>query len=109
MTEITCVSERAERPRQGSPGDVRAPGRAIGRAKFVEDPGVRLLGARRERDARLPAEALEDHRVVGVPPTNALRRIEVIAAIQADAGDLLDDAHELVDCHELRRTEVDRI
>src|SRR5262249_11274317 len=53
--------------------------------------------------------ASEDHRVVGVPPANALRRIEVVASLQAEAGDLLDDADELVDRDELRRAQVDRV
>src|SRR5919198_3471801 len=100
MTEITTPHMRAN-PARGTSGGRGDSTRARCRGQLVVDPSERLLQAHRERSAGLPAEALADQGVVGIPPAHALRRVEVVAAPQADAGDLLDRVDELVDRHQL--------
>src|SRR3954452_23145509 len=105
MTESISAApaESASTRRECAPGDAR------GCRELVVDPRVRPLHALRERGARLPVEPLLDARVVGVPTADALRRIEVVAAVQPNPGDLLDDVDQLVDRHELGGAEVDRV
>src|SRR5215213_3248271 len=106
MTEITVLRALAARATSG-----RCDGstRALGRCQLVVDPGERLLQADCERRGGLPAEALEDERVVRIPAANAFRRVEVVAPLQLYPRDVLDDVDELVDRDELGRAEVDRV
>src|SRR6185312_10331446 len=62
-----------------------------------------------QRDRRFPAELLQDEGVVAVATADTLRRREVVVALELDAGDALDYVDEVIDRHELRRAEVDRI
>src|SRR5207253_2663596 len=73
------------------------------------DPAVRLLEPGLERGRRLPAEPLEDERVVAVAAADSLRSRAVVVPLQLDARDLLDDVDEAVDRHQLRAAEVDRL
>ena len=71
------------------------------------DPAVGPLESGLERELRLPAEQVGDHRVVGVAAAHALRRREVVVSSDLDPGDLGDDVDELVDRHQLRRAEIE--
>ncbi len=62
----------------------------------------------RAGSARLPTQALLDQCVVAAPSAHALWGGEVIAAIQLDARDLLDDVDQLVDRDQLTAAEIDR-
>src|SRR5207248_4617055 len=85
--------------------------RLIARAArhLLVDPLVRLREPVLERDRGLPAELLADQRVVAVAPAHALRRRQIVLALELDSGDAFDDVDEAVDRHELRRAEVDRL
>src|ERR1700704_5992071 len=74
--------------------------------EFVVDPLVRWLESRFERDRRLPAEQCFDPRVVAVPPSYALGRVELIDAPKLDACDPFDDIDELIDRDELAAADV---
>ncbi|MCK7531980.1 MAG: hypothetical protein MZV63_13635 [Marinilabiliales bacterium] len=65
------------------------------------DPGVGLGQPLAERRRRLPAQDAPDHRVVGVAAADAQRLRQVVAALDLDAGDLLDHRQELVDRDQL--------
>src|SRR6266516_2482112 len=45
--------------------------------------------------------------IVGVPAVYTLRRAEVVAALETDPGDVLDEVHKLVDRYQLAGPEVD--
>src|SRR3954452_15518014 len=69
-------------------------GDALAGDHLVVDPAVRLLEPVAQRDAGLPTEALEDQRVVRVAAADALGRVELVAAVELDAGDLLSDGDQ---------------
>src|SRR4051794_13701084 len=76
---------------------------------LVEDPSVGLLQAVTQRGRWLPPVAALHDRVVAVAATNALRRVELVLALDGDPGDLLDDVDHLVDGDELAGTQVDGV
>src|SRR5688572_11860652 len=76
---------------------------------FVVDPAVGPLHPVPQAYRRLPAQLPLDHGVVRIPAVDALGRPEVVRPLQLDAGDLLDDAHQLVHGDQLARAEVDRL
>ena len=50
-----------------------------------------------------------DERVVAVPPVHALRRAQIVIALQLDSRDVLGDVHELIDRYGFARAQVDRL
>src|SRR6185295_459127 len=60
-------------------------------------------------DGRRPVHQLLDQRVVAVAAAHALGRIELVAALQLHAGDLLDDVDQPVDADQLVRADVQRL
>src|SRR4051794_41966412 len=103
MTEIIGASRDASASaRRHGAGRVGG-----GRHQLVVDPRVRLLHALRERGARLPVEPLLDPRVVGVPPADALRRVDVVTAGQPGPRGPLPDVPQLGVCHELGGPPID--
>ena len=56
------------------------------------DPGVRPGQALAQRCRRLPAEDALDHGVVGIPAADAHGGAEVVATLDLEAGDPLDDS-----------------
>src|SRR5437764_6820240 len=82
---------------------------ALERRDLVINPSVGLLEPVVEAGAGLPVQPLADHRVITVASPHALRGEDVVAANQADSGDLLDDVDELVDRDHLAGAKVDRL
>ena len=74
---------------------------------LVVDPSVGLLHAVAEPGRGFPTEHFLDERVVGVAAVHALRGLQVVGALELDAGDVLDDVDELVDGDELAAADVD--
>src|ERR1700676_4955910 len=70
--------------------------RAVLGEPFLLDPGVGLGHAVAQPGVGLPAEDLLDEGVVGVAPAHALGGVELVGAVQGDAGDVLGDGDELV-------------
>src|SRR5205823_8275677 len=58
---------------------------------------------------RRPAQVLADLRVVAIPTRDAARRIELVPPVERNPGDVLGYVDELVDRHQLRTAEVDRL
>src|SRR5262249_6000947 len=83
--------------------------RAAARSHLVVDPLVGLLHAGLETDGGPPAQQLLDQRIVAVAPAHALGRIELVAALEPDTGDLLDDVDQPVDAHQLVAADVERL
>src|SRR4051812_1420041 len=81
----------------------------LGPLHLVIDPGIGLGEPISEGDGWLPAVDLADQGVVGVAAPDALRSIELVVALTADAGDLLDDVDELVDRDQLGAAQIDRL
>src|SRR5260370_39563250 len=81
--------------RDGAGQDVDDGGLAGGH--LVVDPLVGLLHAVLETDGGRPTHQLLDQVVVAVAPAHALGRIELVGALEPDAGDLLDDVDQAVD------------
>ena len=54
-------------------------------------------------------EFFEDQGVVAIAAVDALGGVEVVVALQLDAGDLLDDVDQLIDGDQLAGAEVDRL
>src|SRR5688572_11872539 len=76
---------------------------------LVLDPAVGDFKAVAQLRVRLPAEDLVDQRVVAVAAVDALGRVEVVAAFELDAADVLGDVDELVDRDAFGAAEVDRV
>src|SRR5437899_10156969 len=77
--------------------------------ELVVNPGVGALEAVFETRRWLPTQRRADPGVVGITAVHAPGCSEVVASSQGDAGDLLDNAHELIDGHQLAGAEIDRI
>src|SRR5258708_492432 len=73
---------------------------------LVVDPLVGLLHAVLETDGGRPTHQLLDQVVVAVAPAHALGRIELVGALEPDAGDLLDDVDQAVDADQLVAADV---
>ena len=56
-----------------------------------------------------PSPQLLDQRVVAVAAAHALGRVELVAALELHAGDLLDDVDQLVDGDQLVAADVERL
>src|SRR5579871_3878458 len=70
---------------------------AFAREILIVDPLVGLLEAGAERGVRFPVEILLDESIVAVAAVHALRRAEVVIALQLDSRDAFHDVHELID------------
>ena len=84
-----------------------APTRSLAGKHLVFDPGVGLRQAVAQADGGLPAEYFLNERVVAVAAVDALGGVEVVVALELDAGDLFDDVDELVDGDQFAGAEVD--
>src|SRR5438094_7383577 len=73
------------------------------------NPAIGLFHSCAQGDRWRPAEALLDERVVAVAAADALGRVQLVPALQAYAGDFLDDIDELVDGDQLVASEVQRL
>src|SRR5690242_2037952 len=76
---------------------------------LVVDPGVRLLQPVAQARARRPTQEALDPRVIAVAPVDPLGGVEVVAPLQLDSGDVLDEVDEPVDADQLVAAEVKRL
>ncbi len=74
---------------------------------FIFDPGVGLGEAVAELDGGFPVELFADQGVVAVAAVDAFGRVEIVVALELDAGDLFNDVDELVDGDEFVGAEVE--
>src|SRR3982075_950646 len=100
-------------PRRGGEALLRRDGAGQGvddgglaRGHLVVDPLVGLLHAVLETDGGRPTHQLLDQVVVAVAAAHALGRIELVGALEPDAGDLLDDVDQAVDADQLVAADV---
>jgi len=71
------------------------------------DPSVGFLEAFAQADGGFPAELLLDERVVAAAAADAFGGIQLVRALEFDAGDVFDHVDQLVDGHHLGAAEVD--
>src|ERR1043166_3721359 len=75
---------------------------------LVVDPRVGFFQAIAQTDVRFPVQIFFDQRVVAVAAVHALGRLEIVPALELDAGDGFDDVDEAVDRDDFAAAEVDR-
>src|SRR5579883_907632 len=76
---------------------------------LVVNPRVRLLQALGQRRRRLPTEMFSEQRIITIPSTHALRRAQIIGALQVSASDLFDNIHKLVDAYQFLAAQIERL
>src|ERR1700722_10620189 len=74
---------------------------------FAEDPFIGFLETVAETDRWSPSEIFLYEGIVTVTAVDALGGFQVVTALELDAGDALDDVHQLVDGNEFAAAEVD--
>ena len=74
---------------------------------LIVDPAIGPFEASAQRGVRLPMQILPDEGVVAVAAIDALRRAEIVVALQFDACKFLGEINELVDRDGLARTQID--
>src|SRR5688500_14796797 len=76
---------------------------------FAVDPAVRFFHPVAQRNRRRPTELALDQRVIAIAAADALRRIELVPALELDARDLLHDVDESIDRHQLVASQIERV
>jgi len=80
----------------------------LARQVLLFDPGIGLGQPVVEGRGGLPAEHVQDHRIVAVAPGHAARGVELVLALQLHSGELLGQIDELVDRDQFARAQIDR-
>src|SRR5438270_4850100 len=93
MTSVRAFKFNAPSRRYPPPASPRRPAAH----HLIVNPPVRLLQPIGQARAWLPVQQLLNQRVIRVAPIHSLGRREVVAALELQAGDLLDDVDELID------------
>src|SRR5260221_969089 len=74
---------------------------------LIINPRVRLFQTLPEGNVGLPVKILLNERIVTVPAVDPLGRIELVVALELDAGDILGHGNEIVDGDAFTAAEVD--
>src|SRR5262249_36633593 len=72
-------------------------------------PGIGFLEPALQADRRRPVKLAPDFGVIRIAPAHALRRIELVAALELEAGDILHHSHHLVDGDKLVAAQIERL
>src|SRR5262245_40990534 len=75
--------------------------------QLVVDPSIGLPHAVHQRNRGGPTELLPDERIVAATTAHSSRSVEIVATLQPDSGDALDDVDQLIDADELVAADVD--
>src|SRR5579863_1311628 len=76
---------------------------------LVMDPSVGLFDAVLKSNVRLPAQQLQDQRIVRIASAYPLGRVELVPSIEFDSRDLFGDVDQPIDGHQFGRAEVQRL